>query len=111
MIIENLIVQKGRHLIAQVNALGLETINEIVRANMFIKEKSSFRTKGMIACFPENDVLQFRPKQNFHILYFSLADGFFGESFTRGGAPGYAILPFQGTEIQKFQNEKNRIKY
>ena len=93
MIIEKLKVLKGRYLLAQGKrrrsvALGLKTIKKIVRAIMFIKEEFSFRTKWIISCFPENDVLQFRPQQNFHIIYFGLADGFFGDSFTRGAAPG-----------------------
>lgn len=116
MIIEKLKVLKGRYLLAQGKrrrsvALGLKTIKKIVRAIMFIKEEFSFRTKWIISCFPENDVLQFRPKKNYHIIYFGLADGFFGDSFTRGAAPGYAILPLQGEESQKLRSEKNRNKY
>ena len=100
-------VLKGQNMLAQ----GIDAMIKIVRAIMFVKEKFSFRTKWMISCFPENDVLQFRPQQNFHIIYFGLADGFFGDSFTRGAAPGYAILPLQGEESQKLRSEKNRNKY
>jgi hypothetical protein len=116
MIIEKLKVLKGRYPLAQGKrrrsvALGLKTMTKIVRAIMFIKEEFSFRTKWMISCFPENDVLQFRPKQDFRLLYFSHADGFYSDSFTRGVAPGCAILPFQGEENQRLRSEKNRNKY
>jgi len=121
------IVLKGQHILAQGfgvsaqsngNALGINAMTKIVRAIMFIIEEFSFRTKWMISCFPKNDVLQFPrhtgagcPKQNFHILYFGLADGFFGDFFTRGAAPGYAILPLQGEESQKLRSGENRNKY
>jgi hypothetical protein len=116
MIIEKLKVLKGRYLLAQGKrrrsvALGWETITKIVRAIMAGKEKFSFRTKWMISCFPENYVLQFRPKQDFHLLYFSLTDGLTYAFITRGVAPGYAILPLQGEEIQKLHSNKNRTKY
>ena len=101
----------GQHILAQGNALGINAMTKIVRAIMFIKEEFSFRTKWMISCFPGNYVLQFRPNEiicHFHPI---LADGFYGYSFTRGVAPGYAILPFQGAESQKLRSEKNRNKY
>ncbi len=61
-------VLKGQHILAQGNALGINAMTKIVRparqclsggAIMFITEEFSFRTKWMISCFPENDVLQF----------------------------------------------------
>ena len=92
-------VLKGQNMLAQ----GIDAMIKIVRAIMFVKEKFSFRTKWMISCFPENDVLQFPrhtgagcPKQNFHILYFGLADGFGCDSFTRGVAPGYCYSTLSG---------------
>ena len=50
---ENKKVLKGRHILAQGNALGLRTDKRIVRAMTFIKEKFIFRTSVMTLCFPE----------------------------------------------------------
>ncbi len=50
---ENIKVLKGRHILAQGNALGLEIGKRIVRAITFTKEKFLFRTGVMTLCFPE----------------------------------------------------------
>jgi hypothetical protein len=76
---------KGQHNLAQGNALGIGANKKIVRAITFIKEKSLFRTKGMIPIFRQIMPLQFRPKGIICFVHRILADGFSSASITQGG--------------------------
>lgn len=78
-------VLKGQYNLAQGNAFGLNASEKIVRAGMFFKGLSLFRTKRHKSqFFPENNGLQFRPQEASLIVCHFLADDYRGFLFTTG---------------------------
>lgn len=91
MFIECKKVLKGRHILAQGNALGLEIGKRIVRAITFVKEKTLFRTSEMALCFPEmiscNSV-----RRKLHALFLEFSRTVFVVSFYPGRCPGLIYI-------------------
>ncbi len=85
---ENNNVLKGQFNLAQGNALGINATNKIVRAISFLEEQLLFRTKRIVTCFFENNLLQFRPNEIYCIHHLFSTDGFSCDSFTQGVALG-----------------------
>ena len=68
---------KGQYILAQGFALGLMPDEKIVRAMKLFKKISLFRTKRHeFQCLPDNNGLQFRPKEFFCPDYHVCADDF-----------------------------------
>ena len=80
---------KGQYTLTHGNAMGLKSGEKIVRAIKFFKNITLFRTKRHESqCLPQNNRLQFRPKEVFRPDYHVPSDGFCRILHTQGVALG-----------------------
>jgi hypothetical protein len=81
-------VLNGQYNLAQGNAMGINAMNKIVSVISFFEGQLLLRTKRIVTCFFDNNVLQFHPKEIFRIDHLFSADGFSCDSYTQGVALG-----------------------